>query len=211
MFKEDDNFISFDGTDEDLAEVLGRFGILDRINRLENPGERKKIEEELIERLRKSLDEIQALPVNATEGEPSAIIKGKYFNLRKIMFSALEVGANVLVVALIPPVGVALTAVTLLPSAISTISKIDEFAKSLSDAELAVYKSIKELSEGEKARGRIFEEEGVNRAEIENYFVELGQEIKGLDKALEMLVKKGILKERVGADEITTYYTINRF
>lgn len=211
MFEEDDNFISFDGTDEDLAEVLGRFGILDRINRLENPGERKKIEEELIERLRKSLDEIQALPVNATEGEPSAVIKGKYFNLRKIMFSALEVGANVLVVALIPPVGVALTAVTLLPSAISTISKIDEFAKSLSDAELAVYKSIKELSEGEKARGRIFEEEGVNRAEIENYFVELGQEIKGLDKALEMLVKKGILKERVGADEITTYYTINRF
>lgn len=211
MFEEDNNFIAFDDTDEDLVEVLKRFGILERINSVKDPDERKKVEKELVEHLRKSLDKIQALPINATEGQPSAVIKGKYFNLRKIMFSVLEVGANVLVVALLPPVGAAMTAVTLLPSAISTISKLGEFARDLSDSEVAVYKAIKELSERKKEKGRIFAEEGISRAEIENYFVERNQEIKGLEKTLEMLVKKGVLEERVGANNITTYYTIKRF
>ena len=211
MFEEDDNFISFDDTDNDLLEVLKRFGILERINSVKDPDERKRVEKELVEHLRKSLDHIQALPLNTSEGGPSAVIKGKYFNLRKIMFSVLEVGANVAVVVMLPPVGVALTAVTLLPSALSTISKIDEFASNLTDTELAVYKAIKELSEREKQKGQILEEEGISSAEIEKYFLERNQEIKGLEKALEMLVKKAILTERIGADKITTYYKIKRF
>jgi hypothetical protein len=211
MFEEDNNFIAFDDTDEDLVEVLKRFGIQERIDSVKDPDERKTIEKKLVEHLRKSLDQIQGLPINTGEGQPSAVIKGKYFNLRKIMFSVLEVGANVLVVALIPPVGAALTAVTLLPSAISTISKLDELASNLTDSELAVYKAIKELSGEEKKKGRIFEEKGISAAEIENYYLARSQEIKGLEKALEMLVKKGVLEERVGADKATSYYTIKRF
>ena len=198
MLVEDSQYVAFDDTDEDLAEALRRLGILEYIERVEDPQEREEARREAIRSLKGVFDEIRDAPANQPEGEVSAFIKNKHFSIWKTVFVFIEVAVKVTGAVKAP-----VTAFSLIP----VIPKLGGLVKGLDENEMLVVEALTTVTY--RKQPLVLKEEGASAGEVEKLFDERGEEPPNVEAILRILAEeKQVLKSRMGADGKTRYYEL---
>lgn len=207
---EDRQFASFDDDDETLTELLDRMGLLKYIEAIKDPEEQARVKDEIIKNLKPVLEKINVLPINRPQAKTQIKFKNRHFNLRKLVFTTLEVAGATLVIILLPPAApltAAALAVALTPTAISVVSKLDEIVHTLTPEELAVYNAIAGVIL-EKQNKALNEKRGASEEEIKNYFLMKKQAALKLEPILKSMETKKVIEPYLGGDGQTTYYKI---
>lgn len=198
MLVEDSQYVAFDDTDEDLAEALRRLGILEYIERVEDPQEREEARRKAIRSLKGVFDEIRDAPANQPEGEVSAFIKNKHFSIWKTVFVFIEVAVKVTGAVKAP-----VTAFSLIP----VIPKLGGLVKGLDENEMLVVEALTTVTY--RKQPLVLKEEGASAGEVEKLFDERGEEPPNVEAILRILAEeKQVLKSRMGADGKTRYYEL---
>jgi hypothetical protein len=205
-------FTGFDDTEEALTELLRRMGLLEFIEAIKDPAERARVKAEIINSLRPVLEDIKELPINKPEGQVKFLIKNKHFNLRKLVFSTLELGGSVLALIVIPPMvplGAVVAGVAISPAVISIIGKLKEIVHSLTPEELVVYNAIAGVMV-DKGKKVLTEKDGACEEEIKGFFLKRKEAPLKLEAILKSLEAKHVIEPFAGGDGQTTYYRLVR-